>query len=137
MPPPSERVRLVARLHGVVLAPALARALPLAAVGGGLVVLGWPATPAGAVALALAAAIALRAVWRWERTRLLVTSERLVIVTGTLRRTRAEVPLARVRTVEIEQGVLGRLLGYGTLVAGDLEVPYVPDPRTVAELAGR
>lgn len=132
-----ERVRLETRPHGVVLAPALAKALMLAAGGAAIVVLGWPASPAGAAALGLAAVLALRAVWRWERTRVLVTSERLVVVAGTLRRTRAEVPLARVRAVEVEQGFLGRLLGYGTVVAGDLEVSYVPDPRGVADLAAR
>jgi membrane protein YdbS with pleckstrin-like domain len=132
-----ESVRLEARQHGVVLAPALARALALAAAGGALVLLGWPATVPGALAVALAAAATLRAVWRWERTRLLVTTERLVVMTGTLRRTRAEVPLARVGTLEVEQGLAGRLLGYGTLVAGDLEVPYVPDPSRVADVAGR
>jgi membrane protein YdbS with pleckstrin-like domain len=130
-----ERVRFEARQHGVVLAPQLARALVLAGGGAALAFLGWPASAAGALALALAAAMALRAVWRWERTRLVVTSERVVVVTGTLRRSRADVALARVGAVEVEQGLLGRLLGYGTVIAGDLEVPYVPDPHGVADLA--
>jgi membrane protein YdbS with pleckstrin-like domain len=132
-----ERVRLVARQHGVVLAGSLARALALAGAGGALALWGWPASLAGALALALAAVVALRGVWRWERTRLLVTTHRLVVVTGTLRRSRADVALARVSAIEVEQGLLGRLLGYGTVIAGDLEVPYVPDPGGVAELAGR
>jgi membrane protein YdbS with pleckstrin-like domain len=132
-----EHVRLVARQHGIVLARPLVGALALAGGGGALFLLGWPASAGGAVALAVAAAAALRAVWRWERTRLLVTSERLVVVTGTLRPSRADVPLARVSAVEVEQGLVGRLLGYGTLIAGDLEVPYVPDPRAIADLAAR
>jgi uncharacterized membrane protein YdbT with pleckstrin-like domain len=130
-----ERVQFESRQHGVVLAGPLSRALVLAVAGGVLAALGWPATLPGAVALTFAAAIALRAVWRWERTRLIVTSERLVVVTGTLRRDRADVSLSRVGTVEVEQGLAGRLLGYGTVLAGDLEVPHVPDPRFVADLA--
>ena len=43
--------------------------------------------------------------------------------------------LERVGPVEVEQGLLGRMLGYGTVIAGDLEVPYVPDPRRVGRLA--
>jgi hypothetical protein len=38
--------------------------------------------------------------------------------------------------VEVEQSALGRMLGYGTVIAGDLEIPYVPDPGRVCSLAG-
>jgi hypothetical protein len=44
------------------------------------------------------------------------------------------VTLARAGAVEVEQSFLGRLLGYGTLVAGELEVPYVARPADVARL---
>jgi hypothetical protein len=27
------------------------------------------------------------------------------------------------------------MLGYGTVIAGELEIPYVPDPRRVGRLA--
>jgi hypothetical protein len=36
----------------------------------------------------------------------------------------------------MEQSGLGRMLGYGTVIAGELEIPYVPDPRRVCSLAG-
>jgi membrane protein YdbS with pleckstrin-like domain len=113
------------------------RSLPLAAAGAALWSFGWPATAPAAGALAIAAAVALRAAWKWERTRVLVTTERLIVVSGTLRRRRADVPLARVASVEVEQGLIGRMLGYGTVIAGELEIPYVADPRHVAELAAR
>jgi membrane protein YdbS with pleckstrin-like domain len=130
----SASVRLDVRPHGVVLARPLSKALVLAAVGGVLFALGWPVSPLGALPLAVAAAIALRAVWRWERTRVVVTGDELRVVTGTVRRRAATVALSRIGAVEIEQGVLGRLFGYGTLVAGELEVPYVARPRAVARL---
>jgi hypothetical protein len=44
------------------------------------------------------------------------------------------VTLAHAPALELEQGVLGRILGYGTLVAGDVEVPYVPDARRLRRL---
>jgi membrane protein YdbS with pleckstrin-like domain len=122
------------RPHGVVLARPLGMAVLLAAVGGSLVALGWPASPFGAVLVAVAALLALRAVWRWERTRVVVTGDELRVVTGTLRQRSATVALSRVGAVEVEQGILGRLLGYGTLVAGDLEVAHVARPRAVARL---
>src|SRR6266511_2540308 len=43
------------------------------------------------------------------------------------------VRVVRVGAVEIEQSVLGRLLGYGTVVAGDLEITHVPEPRRLVE----
>jgi hypothetical protein len=66
-----------------------------------------------------------------------LTSEKLFVVHGTLRRRAAAVRLSRVAAVEVEQTVLGRLLGYGTIVAGDLEIPFVPQPRDVGTLVAR
>jgi uncharacterized membrane protein YdbT with pleckstrin-like domain len=134
---PEERICLDARRHAVVLARPFGKAVALGAVGVALALVGWPATPFAAVALALAAWIALRSVWRWERTRLVVTTEQLVVEHGTLRRHAAAVRLSRVGTVELEQSLTGRLLGYGTVVAGELEIDYVPQPRLVASLVDR
>lgn len=135
--PPGEQVCLEERRHVVVLAGAFARALPLAAAGVLLLVLGWPVSVAAPAALGMAAFLVLRAVWRWDRTRLVVTTEKVYVVHGTLRRSVAGVRLSRLGTVELEQGLLGRLLGYGTLVAGDLEVAYVPRARRAYGLLER
>jgi uncharacterized membrane protein YdbT with pleckstrin-like domain len=127
---PGERVYLDSRRHGVVLVPALARAFLLAGAGGFLFSLPWPALIAGAALVVLAALLALRAVWRWERTHVVMTDERLALVRGTLRRRTAAVRLERVGAVELDQSLLGRMLGYGTLIAGPLEITYVPQPRS-------
>ncbi len=132
-----ERVCLEARRHAVVLVRPFAKALVLGGVGAALALVGWPATLGAAAALGLAAAVALRAAWRWERTRLVVTTEKLVIVHGTLRRRSAAVGLRRLGTIELEQSLAGRVLGYGTVVVGDLEIAYVPDPRRVVGLLDR
>ena len=123
-----EAIQVEARRHGVVLARPLAEALLLAVGGAALVFAGWPFSIAGAAALALGAIVAVRAVWRWERTRIVVTDERLLLLEGTLRRRQASVSLASIGAVEVEQSLLGRALGYGTVVAADLEIPYVPKP---------
>jgi membrane protein YdbS with pleckstrin-like domain len=127
---PGEEIRLEARPHGIALVAPLSRPLALAGAGAALVVLGsplaWPLGLAGAALLGLAALAVFRAVWRWDRTRLVLTSEKLFVVHGIARRRAAAVRLSRVPALEWEQGLVGRLLGYGTLVAGDFEVPYVP-----------
>ena len=132
-----EHVYLDERRHGVVLIRPLSRALALAALGGTGLVLGWPVSLAGLVLLVVAAAVALLAVWRWDRTHVVVTNEKLFVVHGVLRKQAAAVRLAKVSTVEIEQSLAGRLLGYGTIVAGDLEIACVPHPRELCGLVER
>ena len=132
-----ERVCLDERRHAVVLAGPFVRALGLAVVGIGCMAIGWPASIAGVVLQTFGAAIALRAVWDWERTRVVLTTEKLFVVHGTLRKRAAAVRLSRVGAVEIEQSLLGRLLGYGTIIAGELEIMYVPEPRRVYGLVER
>jgi hypothetical protein len=132
-----ERVCLDARPHGVVLARPLGQALALAAGGGVLLALPWPSQVPGALLVIAGALLTLRAVWLWERTRLVVTTEKLFVVSGTLRRHASAVRLRSVENLELEQSLPGRLLGYGTLVAGSLEIDHVPQPRNVYHLVER
>jgi uncharacterized membrane protein YdbT with pleckstrin-like domain len=135
---PGERVQLEARPHGAALALPLARALAVAAIGGALVIfaspIAWALGALGAAQVAVGAGLALAAVLRWDRTQLVVTTEKLLVVYGVFRRRAAAVRLARVGAVEFEQTVLGHLLGYGTLIAGELEIPYVPERGEVHRL---
>jgi hypothetical protein len=134
---PGEQVRLEERPHAAALARPLGRALGLALVGAILVAVAPTSVGlVGALLLATGAALALAAVWSWDRTLLVLTTEKLFVVYGIAQRRAAAVRLARVGPVEMEQSVLGRMLGYGTVIAGDLEIPYVPDPGRVCSLAG-
>jgi uncharacterized membrane protein YdbT with pleckstrin-like domain len=130
---PDEEVRLDERRHAVVLAGPFVRALVLVIGGISGFVLGWPLSAIGVVLLVLAAWIAVRAVWRWERTHVVLTADKLFVVHGTVRRRAAAVRLERVGAVEIEQNLVGRVLGYGTVVAGDLEITHVSEPRRLVE----
>jgi uncharacterized membrane protein YdbT with pleckstrin-like domain len=132
-----EQVYLDVRRHGVVLVKPLSRALAVAVLGVTAFALGWPLSLAGAVLLVVAALLATVAVWKWDRTHVVLTTEKLFIVHGVVRRQAAAVHLARVGTVEVDQSLLGRLLGYGTIVAGDLEIDYVPQPSRVYGLVER
>jgi uncharacterized membrane protein YdbT with pleckstrin-like domain len=134
---PEEHVCLEARRHSVVLARPLSRAVGLAAAGTLLLTLPWPVPVAGAFVLAIAAAIALAAVVRWDRTKIVVTTEKVFLVHGVLRRRASAVMLRSLRVVSLEQSLPGRVFGYGTLQAGPLEVEYVPDPGRVRDLVER
>jgi uncharacterized membrane protein YdbT with pleckstrin-like domain len=133
----NEEVCYDARRHGVVLARPLAQAVVLAASGGILLTQPWPLPLPGALLVSLAAFVCLRAVWCWERAHLVVTTEKLFVVDGTLRRRSSAVRLRSVENLELEQTLPGRLLGYGTLVAGPLEIEHVPQPRSVYRLVER
>jgi uncharacterized membrane protein YdbT with pleckstrin-like domain len=132
-----EEVCFDARRHGVSLARPLGQAVLLAGLGAALLAQPWPFVLPGAVLLGLGAAVCLRAVWRWERTRVVVTTEKVCVLDGTLRRRASAVRLRTVERLELEQSLSGRLLGYGTLVAGPLEIEHVPHPRSVYRLVER
>jgi hypothetical protein len=129
-----EEVCFDARPHGVVLARPLAQVAVLGLAGAIMLALPFPLPIPGAVLLAVAAGVFLRAVWRWERVHLVVTTEKLFVVDGTLRRRSSAVRLRSLENLDLEQSVVGRLLGYGTLVAGPLEIEHVPHARSVYRL---
>jgi uncharacterized membrane protein YdbT with pleckstrin-like domain len=115
-----------AHRHGIALARPFLRALLLALAGAACFLAPWPAVAAlGAVLLGLAAVIAVVAVARWDRTHLFVTGNALVVEHGFLTSRTASVSLNGT-VFEVERPLLGRILGYGTVVAGELEMDYVP-----------
>jgi hypothetical protein len=134
---PEEHVCLDARRHSVVLLRPLAGSVLFAIAGLVLLFLPWPAPVAGAVVQAIAAVTALVAVVRWDRTRVVVTTEKVFLVHGVVRRRASAVMLRSLRVISLEQSLPGRVLGYGTLQAGPLEVEYVPDAGHVRDLVER
>lgn len=136
-PTGDERICFEARRHGIVLLRAFVRSFALLGVGIALLASGWPMSVAGAAFAVVSAVLALVAVCRWQRTLIVVTTEKLFVVHGIVRRRAAAVHLSRVGAIEVEQTLLGRLLGYGTLCAGELEIDYVPTPRHVYGLVSQ
>jgi uncharacterized membrane protein YdbT with pleckstrin-like domain len=76
---------------------------------------------------------ALRAaIWR-AGTELAVTDRRVIYKTGIFRRHTIEMNRSKVETVGVNQSILGRILGYGTVVVrgtgGSFEpIPFIGDP---------
>jgi uncharacterized membrane protein YdbT with pleckstrin-like domain len=133
-----EEVYLDARLHGAVLARPIARSSVLVLLGVlALFVPFVPAAVVGALLIALGAAFTLRAVWQWERTHLVVTTEKVYLLNGTLHRRTKAVRLQAVDAVEIDQSLIGQLLGYGTVVVGPLKVGHIAHPSQVCRLVER
>jgi uncharacterized membrane protein YdbT with pleckstrin-like domain len=112
--------------HGIALARPFLRALGLALAGAACFLAPWSVVAVlGAALLALAALIAVAAVLRWDRTHLAVTGSALVVEHGLLSRRTASISL-KGTVFEVERTLPGRILGYGTIVAGELEMDYVP-----------
>ncbi len=112
--------------HAIALARPFARALALAIAGAACFLAPWTAVAAvGAVLLAFAAVIAVVAVGRWDRTHLAVTGNAFVVEHGFLQRRSASISLNGT-VFEVERSLLGRILGYATVVAGELEIDCVP-----------
>ena len=132
-----EEVCLEARRHGIVLARPLFWAVVLGGIGGVGTTAPAPFSVAGAAIVGLGALVALRAVWKWERTRVVVTTEKVFLIAGTWRRKAQAVRLAAVEAVELEQTLTGQLFGYGTVVVGPLALDHIPKPKRVYRLVER
>jgi uncharacterized membrane protein YdbT with pleckstrin-like domain len=133
-----EEVYLDSRLHGAVLARPIFRSLLLVLLGiAALVVPFTPMAVLGAVLIAAGAFFTLRAVWQWERTHLVVTTEKVYLLNGTLHRQSKAVRLQMVDAVEVDQSLVGQLFGYGTVVVGPLKVGHIAHPSDVCRLVER
>jgi uncharacterized membrane protein YdbT with pleckstrin-like domain len=85
------------------------------------------------VLLVVAAASGLRALIQRATTELAVTDRRVIYKVGIFQRHTMEMNRSKVETVGVDQSILGRLLGYGTVVVrgtgGSFEpVRFIGDP---------
>jgi uncharacterized membrane protein YdbT with pleckstrin-like domain len=83
----------------------------------------------------LALVSALGALIRRATTELAVTDRRVIFKTGVFQRHSMEINRSKVETVGVDQSILGRLLGYGTVIVrgtgGSFEpIAYIGDPLT-------
>ncbi|CAG4906552.1 PH domain-containing protein [Paraburkholderia saeva] len=64
----------------------------------------------------------------YRTTELAVTSKRVVAKFGVLRRQTVELNLARVESVQVDQGLMGGIFDFGSLVVAGAGVPSAPIP---------
>lgn len=81
----------------------------------------------------LTALAALSAVIRRATTELAVTDRRVIYKTGIIQRHTLEMNRSKIETVGVDQSILGRMLGYGTVIVrgtgGSFEpIPFIGEP---------
>ena len=81
--------------------------------------------------------MAVRAVWGWERLRLVVTGERLYVVEGTIRKRAGRSGSAASTRSRSSSPRQGGCSATGRSLVGPLEIEHVPKPREVTELVER
>ena len=123
---PGETVAYRALLHWIVVAPALLLGSAIDMSGVWLVVAaflrrtpgGETSTPmivAGVLLMLVGSAWMAAGIIRWKATEITVTSRRVLVKTGIVRRHTKEILLSKVESVSIDESGLGRVLGFGTL----------------------
>jgi len=122
-----ESIAYETRLHWVVLLVPFLLALLFAATGVALLVLSEQSTnpkgPAaestlvgGIVLLAIAVIFIVRGIVVRNATEMTVTNKRVFVKVGLAARRTIELLLSRVESIGVEESVMGRMLGYGTVI---------------------
>jgi uncharacterized membrane protein YdbT with pleckstrin-like domain len=135
---PGEKVTYATSLHWLVYLRAIVLMILAIALGIEAQIV---AEPSVALALKIAAILfavvalvsGLGALIRRSATELAVTDRRVIYKTGIFQRHSMEMNLSKVETVGVNQSILGRILGYGTVIVrgtgGSFEpVAFIGDP---------
>jgi membrane protein YdbS with pleckstrin-like domain len=138
---PSENVLYISKLHWIIYKHAiLFGVLAFAA----LVVYVRLSDDEASVALIAAGCFLLVAVisfiHRWFHrlgTEIVVTDKRIIYKTGWISRTTMEMNITKVETVEVYQGIAGRILGYGAVGIKGTGASWEPIRRVASPLALR
>jgi uncharacterized membrane protein YdbT with pleckstrin-like domain len=115
---PGETLKHVSRLHWIVYLPGL-----LLLAGAVAVLIGaesqdqnLPLLSIAAVLMVFCAASLLRAWFRRWTTEIAVTNRRIIFKKGFIRRHTIEMNMDKVESVDVDQSILGRILGYGDIL---------------------
>ena len=107
---PNEQVTYRAKLHGIIYgfsASVFAIAILVVALGGGLI--------AGSAIAAVGALLLLPPWIRSTSSDFAITNKRVLIKVGLIRRHSLELLLQKIEGIGVDQGILGRILGFGTI----------------------
>jgi uncharacterized membrane protein YdbT with pleckstrin-like domain len=109
---------------------------PMFPLGAGLMLVlpGAPGIAWGGLILLAAGVIGLVSAWiRQSSSEFAVTDKRVIVKTGFLSRRTIELNISKVESVQVDQGLIGRLLNYGTITVigtGGTHEPFsmIDDP---------
>lgn len=107
---PGEVVEYQARIHWLVFVPGVGLFL--------LMMLFWAAKDAAVLAAGCGVLSVFLLVGAWVSrisTELAVTNKRVIAKVGLIRRDTLELQLSKVESYQVDQTILGRILGYGTI----------------------
>ena len=116
---PGETVKVIGRLHWI----NYIRAFLLLLIAAALLIYGMQdatkvqrtVTYVGWLVLAVAVVMLLADWFKRQMTELSVTNHRVIYKTGFLRRHTVEMNMDKVETVNVDESITGRILGYGTI----------------------
>jgi uncharacterized membrane protein YdbT with pleckstrin-like domain len=74
---------------------------------------------------------------RWKSTELAITNKRIISKFGFIKRSTTEIQLSKVESIAVEQGVVGRMLDYGTLTVTGTGASFAPIPNIADPLLFR
>lgn len=63
---------------------------------------------------------------RYKSVELAVTTKRIIVKHGFVRRQTVEINLNRIESIQVEQGLLGRLFNFGTLIVSGTGTSHAP-----------
>ncbi|MBI3230895.1 MAG: PH domain-containing protein [Burkholderiales bacterium] len=63
---------------------------------------------------------------RIKSTEIAVTTKRLIVKHGFIRRSTIEININKVESIQVDQGMMGRMLNYGTLVISGTGTSHAP-----------
>ena len=78
--------------------------------------------------------------WVWilyKTTEIAITNKRIIAKFGFISRSTIEINLPKVESVQVDQGVMGRLLDYGTIIVAGAGTPNLSIPGVAAPLEFR
>src|SRR5512138_2876281 len=74
---------------------------------------------------------------RYKSTELAVTTKRVIVKHGFIRRQTVEINLSKVESIQVDQGVVGRMFDFGTLVISGTGTSHAPITGISAPMAFR
>ncbi|TVQ10413.1 MAG: PH domain-containing protein [Balneolaceae bacterium] len=95
---------------------------------------GGEAIPAAQFALLLAVLSAISRFMRYTTTEIGITNKRVIGKSGFIRRNSLEVLLDKVEGIQVDQGVLGRILNFGNIIVVGTGGTKNPFPKIIAPL---